>query len=731
MSLVICSNRENDVGNADSSIFEPWSFRNGLSSTYEIPKNAQVGLHSCKINLNGTMTLSGNEMINQYYGELLHDNGGSTVPSGAFAVGTTYRILVVGDTDFTLIGASASTIGVVFVATGVGIGTGTADVVGLSTIEESTSMAIVTPMNDLNAPGRASRFSDYDAVGMATLLQSQMNKFIYHPNLRDKVNVDVLLDPTDGSFDGYNFEYGQYHDETTSTLPVTSQVWSLNVTDEIQTVNGVDMEVGRENYESGVFVGKASNFPETPPATLSFSYAAGVFTGLADAEGGQNAMISSSLPLSLYNGEFIVDISNINASGLDWTVGLSRFNADPGPCDSYSPENFNYERGVDGIDNLFFDYAVRAHAGSLYLQHTVKNTNPAFDTDTDVDDTFKLDLDYWTIPGSTFADRYDIATNTSGFNKVRFKARGQQLQVDMMVDAIATNLYTYDATLGKDLQLKPINQSCWCLHPVLAMETNAVNHTNTMTIDTFDGCKDIVKYGWYPRINIKNSMDFMGWSEYITGRGRRYQVDELESRYWLDQFDITSGPNSNGQATYAGLPTSGANRRIGYKDTAGAIEAGFQNVLIPGPSSLYQDVVRNYGNMVGKLGFNKNYISEFVALGFGDLDLTVRFSSDFVPVFKSGQSIFVRLDNFNQHALNGFKGNNSSIIAHLPRFDGQSETGRKYYQPSEIAWVNLNNPHPMKVSSFDISFCYVNEQYVKALTGQSIVVLMFRPDPSK
>ena len=730
MSLVICSNRENDVGNADSSIFEPWSFRNGLSSTYDIPTNAQVGLHSCKVNLNGTMTLSGNEMLNQYYGEFLKDNGGSTVPAGAFAIGTTYRILVVSDTDFTLIGASASTIGIVFVATGVGIGTGTADVVGLSTIDESTSMPIETPMSEIQRQaGRASRFNDYDTAGMATLLQSKMNQYIYHPNLRDKVNVDVLVDPTDGSFDGYDFEYGQYHDETTSTLPVTSQVWSLNAKDEFQTVNGVDMEVGRENYESGVFVGKASNFPETPPATLSFSYAAGVFTGLADAEGGQNAMISSSLPLSLYNGVFEVDISNINASGLDWTVGLSRFNPDPGPADSYAPADFDYTRGVDGIDNLFFDYAVRAHAGGLYLQHTVKNTNPAFDGTTDPNALFKLDLDYWTIAGSTFGGRYDIASNTSGFNKVRFKARGQQLQVDMMVDAVATNVYTYDATLTKDLQLKPINQSCWCLHPVLAMETNAVNHTNTMTIDTFAGCKDIVKYGWYPRGDLFHATDFMGWSEYITGRVvDSYQVDELESRYWLDQFDITSGPNSNGQATYAGLPTLEGNRRIGYQDTTGAIEAGFQNVLIPGPSSLYS---ADRGNMVAKLGFNKNYISEFVPVGLGALDLGVRFSSDFVPVFKSGQSIFVRLDNFNQHALNGFKGNNSSIIAHLPRFDGQSETGRKYYQPSEIAWVNLNNPHPMKVSSFDISFCYVNEQYVKALTGQSIVVLMFRPDPAK
>ena len=64
-------------------------------------------------------------------------------------------------------------------------------------------------------------------------------------------------------------------------------------------------------------------------------------------------------------------------------------------------------------------------------------------------------------------------------------------------------------------------------------------------------------------------------------------------------------------------------------------------------------------------------------------------------------------------------------------FDGQAQTGRLYYEPSEIAWIDLNNAYEQSISSFDISFCYVNEQYVRALTGQSIVVLMFRPKPSK
>ena len=49
-----------------------------------------------------------------------------TIPAGAFAIGDTYTILTVGTTDFTAIGAASNTVGVVFVATGLGSGTGTA-----------------------------------------------------------------------------------------------------------------------------------------------------------------------------------------------------------------------------------------------------------------------------------------------------------------------------------------------------------------------------------------------------------------------------------------------------------------------------------------------------------------------------------------------------------------------------------------------------------------------------
>ena len=51
--------------------------------------------------------------------------GATTVNATALVVGTEYVVLVPGTTDFTLVGASASAAGTIFIATGVGIGSGT------------------------------------------------------------------------------------------------------------------------------------------------------------------------------------------------------------------------------------------------------------------------------------------------------------------------------------------------------------------------------------------------------------------------------------------------------------------------------------------------------------------------------------------------------------------------------------------------------------------------------
>jgi len=59
---------------------------------------------------------------------LLPTTVASIVTAGAFVVGTKYRIVSAGSTDFTLVGAADSVVGTVFTATGVGAGSGTASV---------------------------------------------------------------------------------------------------------------------------------------------------------------------------------------------------------------------------------------------------------------------------------------------------------------------------------------------------------------------------------------------------------------------------------------------------------------------------------------------------------------------------------------------------------------------------------------------------------------------------
>jgi hypothetical protein len=62
------------------------------------------------------------------------------ITAGNFVVGKTYNIVAVGSTNFTLIGADSNTVGVSFIATGVGAGTGTANDITTSTFGRVTAL---------------------------------------------------------------------------------------------------------------------------------------------------------------------------------------------------------------------------------------------------------------------------------------------------------------------------------------------------------------------------------------------------------------------------------------------------------------------------------------------------------------------------------------------------------------------------------------------------------------
>jgi len=90
--------------------------------------------------------------------------------------------------------------------------------------------------------------------------------------------------------------------------------------------------------------------------------------------------------------------------------------------------------------------------------------------------------------------------------------------------------------------------------------------------------------------------------------------------------------------------------------------------------------------------------------------------------------LFVRLDNLGQDCLNARSKNTSKILAHLTTLE--NKVGRQVYEPSNLVYLDLNNPSELRLTSFDVSFTYINEQFATILTGQSVVSLLFRQKPS-
>ncbi len=110
----------------------PYSTEDTLISGYIKTAREDCENFQGKSNINRTYEFWFDEFPDEDYIELpMPPVNVVSVTAGSFATGTVYRILTVGTTDFTLIGAASNTVGVVFTATGAGSGTGTATASGI------------------------------------------------------------------------------------------------------------------------------------------------------------------------------------------------------------------------------------------------------------------------------------------------------------------------------------------------------------------------------------------------------------------------------------------------------------------------------------------------------------------------------------------------------------------------------------------------------------------------
>ena len=103
-------------------------FADGTTTSYAINNTIQINnKYQLKVTVNGQLqTVDTDYTIDNNLNIVTFKFVPGKTTAGSFDIGTTYTILTVGTTDYVAIGASSNTVGVTFVATGIGSGTGTA-----------------------------------------------------------------------------------------------------------------------------------------------------------------------------------------------------------------------------------------------------------------------------------------------------------------------------------------------------------------------------------------------------------------------------------------------------------------------------------------------------------------------------------------------------------------------------------------------------------------------------
>lgn len=539
---------------------------------------------------------------------------------------------------------------------------------------------------------------DANTNDLALLIQKALQLSSHHPNNMGRWVVERKTNASTGEFEGFTYHLVDQYKGTGGTTHNLISSTAMSGYTNNQFYNNIPAKNWLYNLTGGEGVFQAFEHKPYPAVAVLSEY-----------------------PLSLIDGEFIVDFSDANGKGVNWAVGLTRGNSrskNGAPNRVLAPEYWSRERGGDWNFFFYADFVVYRYDETIYLAHTI--VNPAESsgwTGGHPYSTYTEDLDYTNGQGD-FGSPYDIDANANNYTKVKFKATNEKLDIWLLrADNTGSKLFEYKdvGTDGrtKAQNLKPINQACRCLHPVLYVETTSLIEDGELHVERFNGAplgagKDLTGNPLFDKYNAGNNEGlFSGWWEFLSGSGLQEQAWALETRDW-NNYD----PSNTTTHNYLGLQNSNKN-----------LEG--QPVLIVKPDEEYFN--SGNANMSEMMGFRNQGVVDTFALGTGLTADTFIQESTSVPRLLNTRAIFVRLDNIQTNNINAFKGNKSTILSMLPRLDGSNhETGRIFYEPNNLMYIDIGNSQEIRLNSFDISFCNVDETFATTLSGQSVVVLHFK-----
>jgi hypothetical protein len=706
MSLIVCSNNrtDNEEIGEKSSIFEPWSFRNQLTSNVEIPANGQVALQSVKLNMDGSIILGDDtKVFYMYFGPQLFD-------PNVYGVGdaSTFRI------------------------------TG---------IENSTQL----PMRVALFEGKANRLEKMNVNDLAVEIERSVKEQLTNPNLKDRFTC-VVEHNADGSLKGFKWTFneaitgaGATQFAPTSTIPPAFNHLAVRQRGVLDAMKSTQRDYQITNGASGA----------APPWT----YAGGVFStligGAPAVRTPSRCMIANVSPLNLKGGLCKFDIINANpAIGGRFMVGLTRASRGRTKLQNgrIRPHGFRFGNGAITRPWMaaymdFFAFfniggagqGAAAAAGHLRLGHTVVNkddlggksgsvagnsnrpkqqdfaygdgTNGSVDTG--CHNAVVVSAGFDPVYG------YDLTTNPLGIHFIRFQVSGNIVAISMEDNAGQVyDLVTYDAARNMERNLKPITQTCENLLPSIVLNNSGIGAAGNIAVQItqWDGTnQSCPNYDFLSDDPVKNGLV----DRVYTGSNKLWTQVSRVDRVKAVDYSLANLGQVNQLHAY------------GNFDAAGNKE--FTNLFHVWSTMPNQQ----FGGPDCMLTAGAN-TSRFLGLPltptFGDWTLTGTFnrerSSFAQPSLLPTRSVFVRLENFGNESVNAFQGLKSKIIAHLPRFDGIHALGPLYLEPHNLVYVDLKNPSPMKINSFDLSLCYSDETYATSLVGTTIIVLHIREKPS-
>ena len=670
MSFVVLSNSKNEdeIVASTGSIDKPYQFRNNLSSTFELPANAQVALQSAKVTLDGSIVVGqDNRTFYFFFGKALSHTGEQA-----------YLTQMTDSINYTI-----------------------KIVLGPDIIDTDSLLKISPP-------------------DLAPFLQKALRKYSYHPNIAERAIVVPKYDQ--GVFVGYTFTIVAGRGSGNSVLPPDTS--PLDAYDQKVREGG---RVQRWGYAGGNFnstiqsrnrFGAIATF-DVPPLDNKFGIWQVDITGCIGANNTPCVIgLSRDSTIVTDNGQFVYP-GNINADACQmWgrptrlprlDINAAGIDETPFWCKAYTDYAVTFERFNAGTELRLKVY----HCVADSTENVLVNNGVA---------SWKIaEFDYNSAGNQGGAiSGYDFVANPDNYEKIQFTLNGDTMTIKLVDNARRVEtVYVYDNTRTKEKNLCPAGeQGRWSLFPVLGIynhDNAAGNYAKNLIIDQWNGTNAwrpnwTTDGGWLnnPNATWNRAIDEAGQDGYSAS-------NELSLRTPLD-YGVGAGQNS----TYGDYEEPGNAGPYEYKI--------YQPRLIVSPNSLY--VPSNQASMANLLGFpDTPWAISSIDAGTGDYTIV----SANAPNIISVKSIFCRLDNFTQQSVNGKKGSRSQIIGHLPRYvqTANANYGPLYLEANNLIYLDLNNPEPMKINSFDISLCYVDETLATTLVGTSIICLHIRQKGTK